>query len=91
MGSYQIVSSMRRFFSMNILKVAAIVFSFFFAFTSLSGAHSASDSLAPLVKRLMPSVVIPIGRLNVERVMPKMVQCWKKYSMKAMQVTAWRA
>lgn len=42
---------------MNVLKVAAIVFSFFFSFTSLSGAHAAPDSLAPLVKKLMPSVV----------------------------------
>ncbi|HTP64981.1 MAG TPA: trypsin-like peptidase domain-containing protein [Geobacteraceae bacterium] len=42
---------------MRVLKVAALVFSLLFAVGVSSGAHSAPDSLAPLVKKLMPSVV----------------------------------
>jgi serine protease Do len=42
---------------MRVLKVSSFMFSLILFCISLSGARAASDSLAPLVKKLMPSVV----------------------------------
>jgi serine protease Do len=42
---------------MRVFKISALAFSLILGCISLSGARAASDSLAPLVKKLMPSVV----------------------------------
>lgn len=41
----------------RVFKLSMVVFLMLFSFVAVSSARSASDSLAPLVKKLMPSVV----------------------------------
>ncbi len=48
---------MNEVLAMRILKLCTIFFFLVFSFPALSSARAASDTLAPLVKKLMPSVV----------------------------------